>query len=234
MLTEEEAQVRVPFTIGTAVKETAPMLDASQTALIYPESVRQALVGAHSDYFWTSAQFSIQAPDHAKVTEAVKKQLEQDGINSNMTHDIAANRESQRMLVLVVRVFSYGFIILISLIAMANVFNTISTSVMLRRREFAMLRSIGMGRKDFQRMMNYECLIYGCKGLLWGLPAAVGLTYVIYRITAQAMDQAFYIPWYSVAIAVGSVFAVVFATMLYATRVVRRDNTIDALRQENL
>ena len=138
------------------------------------------------------------------------------------------------MLVTVVRVFSYGFIVLISLIAMANVFNTISTGVMLRRREFAMLRSIGLGQKGFRRMMNYECLIYGCKGLLWGLPAAVALTYVIYRITGGVMERSFYIPWHSVAVAVGSVFAVVFATMLYATGIVRRDNPIDALRRENL
>ena len=138
------------------------------------------------------------------------------------------------MLVTVVRVFSYGFIILISLIAMANVFNTVSTNVMLRRREFAMLKSIGLGEKGFRRMMNYECIIYGCKGLLWGLPAAVALTYVIYRITGNIVDRGFYIPWYSVAIAVGSVFAVVFATMLYSTGVIRRDNPVDALRQENI
>lgn len=43
-----------------------------------------------------------------------------------------------------------------------------------------------------------------------------------------------YIPWYSVAIAVGSVFVVVFATMLYATRKIRSENPIEALKQENL
>ena len=65
-----------------------------------------------------------------------------------------------------VNVFSYGFIILISLIAMANVFNTISTSISLRRREFAMLRSVGLTQKGFRRMMDYECLIYGLLSLI--------------------------------------------------------------------
>lgn len=83
-------------------------------------------------------------------------------------------------------------------------------------------------------MMDYECIIYGARALLWGLPASVLVTYGIYRSVAQSIAARFYIPWYSVAIAVGSVFVVVFATMLYATRRIRRENPIDALKQENL
>lgn len=66
--------------------------------------------------------------------------------------------------------FSYGFIVLISLIAAANVFNTISTNISLRRREFAMLKSVGMTAKGFNHMMNFECLLYGSRALLLGLP----------------------------------------------------------------
>ena len=138
------------------------------------------------------------------------------------------------MLVKVVNVFAYGFIILISLIALANVFNTISTNILLRRREFAMLRSIGLGERGFRRMMNYECVIYGLKGLMWGLPAAFLMTFVIWQVAGSAFDTGFYVPWTSVAIAVGSVFAVVFATMLYASAKLRQDNTVDAMKNENL
>ena len=60
------------------------------------------------------------------------------------------------------------------------------------------------------------------------------MTYGIYRSVAQSIAVRFYIPWYSVAIAVGSVFVVVFATMLYATRKIRSENPIEALKQENL
>lgn len=60
-------------------------------------------------------------------------------------------------------VFAYGFSVLISMIAIANVFNTITTNIMLRRREFAMLKSIGLGERGFRKMMNYECIA------MWGL-----------------------------------------------------------------
>ena len=229
--TKEEVRIYTDLTADAVVKTTVSMLPESLPTLIYPYSARDAVLAGRTI---DETYFALTAPDHARACETIRQQLSADGMDTSRLYDKAADKESQRMLVTVVRVFSYGFIILISLIAMANVFNTISTGVMLRRREFAMLKSIGLGEKGFRRMMDYECVIYGCKGLLWGLPAAAALTYLIYRVTGGVMQRGFYIPWHSVAIAVGSVFAVVFATMLYATGVIRRDNPIDALRRENL
>ena len=96
-----------------------------------------------------------------------------------------------------------------------------------------MLRSIGLSEKGLRKMMNYECAIYGLQGLLWGLPASVVMTYVIYRIASGVLTVSFYIPWHSVAIAVGSVFVVVFATMLYAVRKLRRDDLVETLKSES-
>ncbi len=231
--TRNEVEIRTGLTADAVTRNTLILLPENTPALIYPYSAKDAVL-AGGGMTTNETYFALNATDHAGVYETIRQQLAAGGMDTSRLFDQAREKESQRMIVTVVRVFSYGFIILISLIAMANVFNTVSTNVMLRRREFAMLKSIGLGERGFRRMMNYECVIYGCKGLLWGLPAAVALTYVIYRVTGGVIDRGFYIPWYSVAIAVGSVFAVVFATMLYATGVIRKDNPIDALRQENL
>ena len=155
-------------------------------------------------------------------------------LSSSSLYDYAASEESNRAMVNIINIFSYGFITLISLIAAANVFNTISTNINLRRREFAMLKSIGMTPESFRRMMNFECLLYGFKGLLYGLPVSVLVTFMIYRSVGEGLEMAFFIPWYSIAIAVGSVFLVVFTTMIYSMRRIRRENTIDALKNENL
>ncbi len=229
---ESEFETRVPFEIGAAIEQTTFGLGAQQFTLYYPYSMEAAVLGEDNLIYQT--YFAFQAPEHAKVYNAMKTKLNDAGMDASNLNDAAANEESVRMLVKVVNVFSYGFIILISLIAVANVFNTISTNVSLRRREFAMLRSIGLGNRGLRRMMNYECIIYGVKGLVWGLPAAIGMTWVIWRITNQAFESSFYIPWYSIAIAVGSVFLVVFVTMLYAMDKIKKDSTIDALKNENL
>ena len=230
--TPEEAEIRVSYTIGGIVKKQSFGLSASQFTLFYPYSMEEAVLGEGNRIFQTN--FEFQAAEHAKVFDSMKAVLLDAGMDATRLYDAAADEESTRMMVKVVNVFAYGFIILISLIAVANVFNTISTNILLRRREFAMLRSIGLGSKGFRKMMNYECIIYGLKGLAWGLPAAVGMTWVIWRVTNAAFDRGFYIPWTSIIIAVGSVFLVVFVTMLYATDKLKKDNPIDALKNENL
>ena len=97
-----------------------------------------------------------------------------------------------------------------------------------------MLKSIGMTPKGFRKMMNFECLLYGVKGLLYGLPVSFAVTWLIYRSISNGVEGAFYIPWHSIAIAVGSVFLVVFATMVYSMKKIGKKNTVDALRNENL
>lgn len=137
-------------------------------------------------------------------------------------------------MILVIRVFAYGFIVLISLIAVANVFHTITTNINLRRREFAMLKSIGMADKDFRKMMNFECILYGTKAILYGLPVSAVITFFIWRTMNGAYETEFTLPWGAVGIAVFSVFVVVFVTMMYAVGKVKKENIMDALKNENL
>ena len=142
-------------------------------------------------------------------------------------------RNANNMLT-VVRVFSYGFITLISLICVANVFNTISTNIALRRRDFAMLRSVGMTRGGLNRMVCFECGLYGFRALLIGLPLTAALTYLLYRAAVgMYYNNNFHLSWSSVLIASLSVFLVVFVSMMYAMRKVKKDNPIDALKEEN-
>jgi len=227
----------IPLTVGTS-KESVPFcLSGIQgnLLLIYPERAGEVLFeltrAEEKSDRWS---FAFRAENHAAVYEKMARYLQESGESVSRLYDHASSVQSDKAYISIVSIFSYGFIILISLIALANVFNTISTNVRLRRREFAMLKSIGMTQRGFYKMMNYECVLYGLKGILYGLPVSVLITYLIFRVTEAAMERSFYMPWYSVVIAVSSVFLVVFATMLYSIRQFQKDNPIDALRNENL
>ena len=113
-------------------------------------------------------------------------------------------------------------------------FNTISTNINLRRREFAMLKTVGMTQKGFDTMMNYECLLYSSRALLLGLPVSVGITYFIYRVTTSGFAIEFHLPWSAMVIATFSVFFVVFITMMYSMKKIREENLIDVLKNENI
>jgi len=156
------------------------------------------------------------------------------GITSEYTlYNVNKMFDENRNYIFIVNVFAYTFIIMISLIAVANVFNTISTNIKLRRRELAMLRSVGMSDRDFQKMMNFECAFYGMRALLIGLPIAAISSWLIYKgMVVGGMDIDFVFPWVSMAISVFSVLFVVFVTMLYAISKIKKENIIDALRDD--
>jgi putative ABC transport system permease protein len=148
--------------------------------------------------------------------------------------NIAEQEEQNRRILLVVNIFVYGFIILMSLITVANVFNTITTSINLRRREFAMLKSVGMTDGGLNKMMVFKCLLYGVKALLFALPVSAGVTRLIYNAVLKGVDVPFTLPWGSVGIAVAGVFGIVFITMMYAISKVKKENTVEALKSEIL
>ena len=97
-----------------------------------------------------------------------------------------------------------------------------------------MLKAVGMTRKAFDKMMRFESMLYGVKSILYGIPVAIGMTYLIYMSMRGGIEFDFFLPWTAFFIAVGSVFVVVFATSRYAMEKVHKDNPVDALKNENL
>ena len=218
--------------------EEAPFFVSRSTPvainMIYPYSMLESVVPEAALNQFRNTEYFLTSSNHTASFENLATVLTENGLSSRQLFDYAANAETNRNVVTIIRVFAYGFIVLISLIAAVNVFNTISTNISLRRREFAMLKSVGMTQKGFRRMMNYECLLYGSKALLLGLPVSCGITYLIYRAVTTAYETSFHLPWAAIGIAVLSVFLVVFATMMYSMSKVKKDNPIDALKNENL
>lgn len=146
---------------------------------------------------------------------------------------LAYKQEIDRMLT-VVGIFCYGFVILMMLISITSVLNTITTNMQLRKREFAMLQSMGMSPKSFRKMILFESLFYGCKALMYALPVSVGLLWLLYRAISQSMWFPFTLPWGSIGIAVLGVLAIVFLTMRISTRKLQRESLVEHIRQESV
>ncbi|MFO1442110.1 ABC transporter permease [Bacillus sp. Bva_UNVM-123] len=143
-------------------------------------------------------------------------------------------REQDEQTIMLMSVFTYGFIVLISLISIANIFNTISTSISLRKREFAMLRSVGMTPKGFNKMINYESAFYGIKALLYGLPISIVTMYFIYFSLRNSFEYGFALPWLSILYVIAAIFIIVSLAMLYSIKKIKKENIIDGLKQENI
>ncbi len=231
-LTESEAVTYIDINIGAFLREK-PYFSLSNTNLIYPESMRNTVC---PDEQWETHAFII-ADDHEKAANDIKAFIRDMGgdVNTIKVYDYAAEIESIRALVTIATVLASGFIILISLIAAANVFNTISTNISLRRREIATLKSVGLTKKGLYKMMMFESLLYGVKSLAFSLPVSFIMTFIIYMIVDNSgyyLD--FYVPWTNFIIAIISVFIIVIASMIYSIGKLKKDNTADTLRSENI
>lgn len=234
LYTLEEGYLYTTLNIGDVIYEKPFFVrDSSGMRFIYPISLAEQ-VFEDFDAINNSYYYMLTSDNHAESYTAVQSILNDNGFNAKNLQNIAEMEESERNIVTIIRVFSYGFIVLISLIAAANVFNTISTNISLRRREFAMLKSVGMTQKGFNKMMNFECLLYGSRALLFGIPVSCGVTYLIYLAIMEGVETRFHLPWVAIGIAALSVFLVVFATMMYSMSKIKKDNPIDALKNENL
>lgn len=137
-------------------------------------------------------------------------------------------------MVLWISVFLYGFITVITLIGVTNIFNTITTSMSLRSKEFAMLKSIGMTKKEFNKMIRLESILYGLKSLVIGCIIGIGLSYLIYIALSNSIDFGYELPINAIIISIIFIFLVVGITMKYSLNKINKQNIIETIRRDNI
>ena len=174
----------------------------------------------------------INSSNPEKLQDKIEKIVE--GQNYNLFNSAKEEKNMQSIYTLI-QIFLYGFIIVIALIGITNIFNTITTNMELRSREFAMLKSIGMTKKEFNRMVRLESLFYGTKSLLIGIPIGIGLSYLIYKaLTAGLVVIKYEVPVVGILISIIAVFALIFCIMKYSINKINKQNTIETIRNENI
>lgn len=135
---------------------------------------------------------------------------------------------------LIIKIFLYGFITVITLIGVTNIFNTITSNMELRQKEFASLKSIGMTKKEFNRMINLETIFYSVKSLIYGIILGLLGTYVLYKAFGVKIESEIYIPIKPIIISIFAVFVLVFVIMKYSMSKINKQNIIETIRNENI
>lgn len=165
--------------------------------------------------------------------------IEQNAKNDKRYKEMYAQnvREAMRMmnnLYLLIAIFLYGFIAVITLIGVTNVFNTISANVILRAGEFAALKSVGMTSREFNRMVRLESLMYSVKALVIGVPLGLLISYGFYTAMSGTYDFGYSVPWMAIGLAVIGVGLLVSVVMRYSVRLTARQNIIETIRSDNV
>lgn len=194
--------------------------------------VNKKLYDSISDSSTHYTQFNIIS-DNTNNIDKLTKDLDKYS-NVNYTN-IKETMKQANNLILVVKILMYGFISLVTLIGVTSVFNTISTSMALRKREFAVLRSIGLTNRGFNKILFFESLFFGMKSLIFAIPVSIGITVLIHYALADMVSiSTIIIPWKYIIISIVSVFVIVLLTMMYSTSKIKKHNIIEQIREENI
>ena len=142
-------------------------------------------------------------------------------------------REMSNFLTLI-SVFMYGFIIVTTLIGITSVFNTVTSNMELRKPEFAMLKSVGMTSKEFDRMIGLESLFISAKSLFIGVPIGVILSYMIHHVLSDEFKVSYRLPTAAIVISIAAVLLLASFLMRYSVNKISKQNTIETIRNENI
>ncbi len=176
---------------------------------------------------------AIKCADAGAVEEAIRNELQMGGYHYTLGNYEAAYK-SDRAIRLIVAIFLYGFITVVALIGITNIFNTITTNMELRAPEFAMLRSVGMTGREFRRMIWLEGFFYGGKALILGIPLGILLSMGFHRALGEGIVTVFVMPWQGIAIASAAVAVLLYFIMRFSMAKINKRNIIDTIQNENI
>lgn len=185
------------------------------------------------DYFEELAFKPFRIPINTSKPDKLETEFAKNFKGIHIENIARSNRENRAMNI-IVSIFMYGFIAVISLIGVTTIFNTITSNMELRSKEFAMLKSIGMTKKEFSHMINLETLFYSLKSLLWGISLGLATSYLIYKIFSAKNKVAYTLPLEAVIISTIFVFILVFIIMHFSISKIDKQNTIETIRKENI
>ena len=203
-----------------------------QGLIIGEQGVISPQLGEHECYITLYANTS----NHTSLTNRIESMSGTGDSESYISiFDYEENVRQFNAVMLIVGIFVYGFIGVISLIGLTNIFNTISTNMQLRSKEFASLKSIGMTKKEFNRMIRLESLMYGIKSLLIGIPLGIAGVFAIFSAFSNGnVPMSFVFPWKAILISIAVVFVAVWLIMKYSISKVNKQNIIETIRNANI
>ncbi|MDN0068356.1 ABC transporter permease [Collinsella ihumii] len=232
---DEGITARKEIIVG-ALADTAPTGISTRSGTLHILLPVSAMA-ANETLGFADAQMNFDAGGSAETAANAQDALElvaTDFPELDCTYTNYADTKMQnRMMSDTVQTFIYCFTVICGLIAVANVFNTLTNSLILRRREFAVLKSIGMGESAFRRMIAYECASYALRGFAIGLAlAAIAAAFLTQAMTYSFTTFTLEPPIAEAAAAAGIVLAVIVVSAAYALRRSHAANVVEALRDD--
>ena len=179
----------------------------------------------------SSNSYYVATNQEKSTRDEVKKVAEENNLSVIDSIDEAQKLEQTMN---VMKIFVYGFIVVISLVSVTNIINTISTNINLRKREFAIIKSIGVTPQGFKKMIYMESILYGILSLLYGIPIGICMNVLMNKILEGVITVQTLIPYKAILICVVAIFIITFIASYIPLKKISKQNIIDNIRQDSI
>ena len=137
----------------------------------------------------------------------------------------------------------YGFLILVILMSVVNIFTTITINILLRSRELAILKSVGMSDKQFDKMLRGENYIACLRSIIFGIVVSLLLLFatkviidkgnvnIDFRFIADMLGSINYI---ALAISIILVYGITFVSTFFAKKSIKSQDIVEVIRRDNI
>ena len=140
--------------------------------------------------------------------------------------------KDNRAATIVMSIFLYGFVTVIALISCINIINTISTNILLRKREISMIKAVGMTQSSIKRMIALEGVLYGIYAAIIGGIIGTGLSYILYKLVIGLSDFAWAIPWNHILVASIGGMIIALLSGIYPLKRINEGIIVENMRVE--
>jgi len=226
--------------------------DAMPRGLFISKSFAQLQIAENSS--GSHLQIFIHGRNHILLENDIRHILKTYSEDSYSLINNTRSRETKETQKTIFNLLSFVFLILIGVLSMSNSLHSLSTSLSLRRREFSMLRSVGMTPRAFQKMLFLEGLYYCFSTLLIAIPISLFINLILsihqkiplteFFSSAQAFsllggylfDSTFFslIPLLPYTAGTLSVFFCVFVSQHIVVREMKNQNIVDIMKARNM
>lgn len=221
----------VPFGFKSLAKQGQKMMIVNDD--LFYELNKFSLHGEEPAIY--GSEITLKAKDIDRLSKDLKKMEEDNVLEFFSVNNVVEGQKVQRNMFIVVQILLYGFITLVTLIGVTSVFNTINTSLILRKKEFGMLRSVGLTPHGFKKILWFESIFFVGKALFYALPVSFIILLVIDRIIGKELIIGhILVPWNAVFLAIIFAFIIVLITSIYSTSKMRKENILEEIRDENI
>lgn len=198
--------------------------------LITTEKVVENLTG-RNDIKPVNLNITIKDVENEKVANAEIEKAIKENSSLNIINNIDNNRRDKTS-TLLVKILMYGFVIVVSLIGSVNIINTLTTNIILRKRELAGLKSIGLTQKGLRKMIILEGILYGIIGSIYGSILGCTLSFFMYQSLGEIREFPWSIPWSSMAIATIAALVIGYLSVLSPLSRIKKENLIEVIRED--